>query len=106
MQSAERRRSPCARPLASARTSIGRRDRQLEEGVELAPAGTRFGYVLAVALAGTGQRDEAITVLEATLKGRPNDTGALQALAGYLREAGQSERAADERRELGMLAPW
>jgi tetratricopeptide (TPR) repeat protein len=75
----------------------------LKKAVELAPADTRFGYVLAVALAGNGKRDEAIRVLEATLKHRPNDASALQALAGYLGDAGQPERAAEARQKLDML---
>ena len=57
-------------------------------------------YVLAVALAGNGQREEAIHVLEAILQARPNDANALQALASYRRESGQIERAAEAQREL------
>jgi tetratricopeptide (TPR) repeat protein len=75
----------------------------LKKAVELAPADTRFSYVLAVALNGSGERDEAIRVLETTLKERPNDANALQALAGYLRDAGQSERAAEARHTLDTL---
>jgi len=75
----------------------------LKKAVELAPANTRFSYVLAVALADNGERDEAIHVLEVTLKDRPNDANALQALAGYLGEAGQTERAAEARQKLEAL---
>lgn len=75
----------------------------LKKAVELVPTDPRFSYVLAVALAGGGERAEAIRVLEATLKIRPNDANALQALAGYLREAGQNERAAQVRRSLDTL---
>ncbi|HTU59742.1 MAG TPA: tetratricopeptide repeat protein, partial [Polyangiales bacterium] len=75
----------------------------LKKAVELVPADPRFSYVLAVALAGVGERAEAIRVLEATLKNRPNDANSLQALAGYLREAGQNERAAEVRRMLDNL---
>ena len=75
----------------------------LKKAVELAPADARFSFVLAVALAGGGDRDEAIRVLGATLKHHPNDTNALQALAGYLRETGQTERAADVRRRFDAL---
>jgi Flp pilus assembly protein TadD len=59
--------------------------------------------VLAVALAGSGQRDEAIRVLEALVQERPNDASALQALGSYLREAGQVERAAEAQRQLDTL---
>jgi predicted CXXCH cytochrome family protein len=75
----------------------------LKKAVELAPTDTRFSYVLAVALAGKGERNGAIGVLEATLKVRPNDANALQALAGYLREAGQLERAAEAQQKLDTL---
>jgi tetratricopeptide (TPR) repeat protein len=75
----------------------------LKKAVELAPADTRFRYVLAVALAGNGERDASIHVLEAILQDRPNDANALQALASYLREAGQIERAAEAQRKLATL---
>jgi predicted CXXCH cytochrome family protein len=73
------------------------------KAVQLSPGDPRFGYVLAVALASSGARNEAIRVLETTLKGRPNDANARRALAGYLREAGDSERAAEEERTLQAL---
>jgi tetratricopeptide (TPR) repeat protein len=72
----------------------------LKQAVELAPTDARFSYVYAVALAGGGKRDEAIRALEASLKHHPNDANTLQALAGYLREAGQNERALAIRRTL------
>lgn len=74
----------------------------LKKAVALAPE-PRFSYVLAVALAGTGDLYEAIRVLETSLKERPNDANALRALAGYLREAGEPERAAEARRKLETL---
>lgn len=73
------------------------------KAVALAPADARFSYVLAVAMAGRGDRDEAIRVLEAALRNRPNDATALQAVASYLREAGQLERAAEARRKLDAV---
>lgn len=75
----------------------------LKKAVELAPADARFSYVLAVALAGRGERDEAIRLLETTLENRPNDANALQALAGYLHEAGEAKRAADAVQKLSTL---
>lgn len=75
----------------------------LKKAAELAPLDTRFGYVLAVALHGNGERTEAIRVLETTLKTRPNDANALQALAGYLREEGQNARAAETLRVLDVV---
>jgi tetratricopeptide (TPR) repeat protein len=75
----------------------------VKKAVELAPADPRFSYVLAVARAWKGDRDEAIRTLEASLELRPNDTNALQALAGYLRDAGRTERALEVRRQLEFL---
>ncbi|MFT3927020.1 MAG: tetratricopeptide repeat protein [Myxococcales bacterium] len=75
----------------------------LRRAVELAPSDTRFRYVLAVALHGNGEHEAAIRVLDAALTQRPNDASALQALAGYLREAGQGERAFEAQRMLETL---
>jgi predicted Zn-dependent protease len=74
-----------------------------KQAVALLPSEPRFGYVLAVALAGGGDRAGAIRVLEATLTHRTNDLNALRALAGYLAEAGQVERAAATRQKLEAL---
>jgi len=75
----------------------------LTRASELAPADARFGYVLAVALAGRGNREQAIRILDRALEVRPNDANALRALAGYLREVGQTERAAEVRQKLDSL---
>jgi predicted CXXCH cytochrome family protein len=75
----------------------------LKKAVDLAPTDPRFSYVLAVAIAGSGDRNEAIRVLEGALTARPNDANALRALAGYLREAGQTARAAEVRHRLDAL---
>lgn len=74
-----------------------------KQAVDLAPADPRFSYVYAVALAQAGERPKAIEVLEAGLTHRSNDANALQALAGYLAQAGQTERAAEARRKLETL---
>ena len=44
-----------------------------------------------------------VVMLEGVLKTRPNDASALQALASYLRDAGQGERAAEAQRKLDTL---
>lgn len=77
--------------------------RSFRKAVELAPADPRFGYVLAVALAGNGERDEAIRVLEAALAHRPNDADLLRALERYLHESGRIERATETTRVLEEL---
>ena len=75
----------------------------LRKAVELSATDARFSYVLAVAVAGSGDREQAIRILDATLSNRPNDANALQALAGYLRESGQNQRAADAQQRLDTL---
>jgi predicted CXXCH cytochrome family protein len=75
----------------------------LQRAVELQPADPRFSYVWAVALASGGDRAAAIRVLGASLEKRPNHVSSLQALAGYQREAGQLERAAETRARLDRL---
>lgn len=75
----------------------------LTKAVQLAPTDARFSYVLAVALAGSGDRAGAIRILEDALEKRPNDANTLQALQRYLREAGQLARAAELRRQLERL---
>jgi hypothetical protein len=52
----------------------------LKKAVDFAPSDPRFSYVLAVAMVGSGRRDEAIRLLDATLKHHPNHANALQAL--------------------------
>ena len=76
----------------------------LKKAVDLAPTDPRFSYVLAVAIAGSGDRDAAIRVLETTLRNHPNDASALRALAGYLSAVGQGDRAAETRRRLDTLS--
>ena len=68
----------------------------LKKAAALAPTDPRFSYVLAVALGSNGDREQAISLLRATLKARPNDANALQALAGYLREGGRDPAGAAE----------
>ena len=75
----------------------------LRKAAELAPTDSRISYVLAVALAGNGGRDEAIRVLDAALTHRANDLESLRALLTFLRDAGENERAAEVRQRLDAL---
>lgn len=75
----------------------------LKRAVELAPDDLRFSYVLAVALASSGDREAAIALLERVLEQRPSHVDALRALAGFLRDVDQPERAAEVRRRLDTL---
>jgi Flp pilus assembly protein TadD len=72
----------------------------LERAVALQPADPRFSYVLAVALASSGDRERAIRVLQSSLHKRPSDVDALRALAGYQREAGRNELASETQQQL------
>ncbi len=76
---------------------------ELRKAVELAPNDSRFGYVLAVALAGGGKVEEAVRLLDANLANHPNDLASLRALARYLADSGQPERAAETQRRLDAL---
>jgi|GEM_PF-5937949 len=69
----------------------------------LAPSDGRFSYLLAAALVDSGDRNEVIGVLDASLTRQPNDVLSLPALARYLGEAGQNERAAETRRKVDTL---
>jgi len=75
----------------------------LKKAVELLPSDPRFSYVLAVALAGRGDREQAINILEATRKSRPNDANTLRALTGYLKESGQNARATEVQQQLEAM---
>lgn len=76
----------------------------LEKAHQLSPEDPRFGYVLAVALASSGDRAKAIPILEVALRARPNDVDCLRALATYLREAGEPERATAVQHKLAALS--
>jgi Tfp pilus assembly protein PilF len=76
----------------------------LRKAVELMPADPRFSYVLAVALANDGHRADAIQVLEASLRLRPNDALALQTLSTFLRSSSRPERADELQKQLTELS--
>ena len=65
----------------------------LRRASERAPESTRFAYVYAVALHGTGTPTRAIAVLEQAHRRRPADREVLAALASYLRERGDTDAA-------------
>jgi Flp pilus assembly protein TadD len=68
--------------------------RELALALKKAPNDARYGYVYGVALHDSGNRKEGIDALEAALTRHPGDRDLLLALAGYAREAGDSEQAA------------
>jgi tetratricopeptide (TPR) repeat protein len=78
--------------------------RELQKAVELAPYDARFSYVFAVALAGGGKFEDAVRILDTSLANQPNDLESLRALARYLADSGQPERAAETQRRLDALS--
>jgi predicted CXXCH cytochrome family protein len=77
----------------------------LAEAAALDRDNPRYGYVYAVALNSSGQRQQAIQVLEAVLDRQPNHRDTLLALAVYQRDAGQWEAARNYARRLVELEP-
>jgi Flp pilus assembly protein TadD len=77
----------------------------LGEAARLAPEDARLAYVFAVALHDTGKPDEAMRVLETTLKRHPYDRDVLIALGMYEREAGRHGSARKRARLLRELEP-
>jgi predicted CXXCH cytochrome family protein len=56
------------------------------KAAELAPENPQYGYVLAIALHDSGQREEAIAQLQAMLKRQPQNRNASMALLNYAQE--------------------
>ena len=77
----------------------------LERATALAPANTRYAYVLAVALNGLGRPADAIALLEQAHADHPADADVLFALASYHREAGNNEDALRYATDLLILQP-
>ncbi len=69
--------------------------REVAAAARAAPGNARFAYVHAIALHSAGQRREAIKELERALTFAPSDPDILAALAQFLSEAGEDERAAE-----------
>jgi Flp pilus assembly protein TadD len=61
----------------------------LRRAVELAPDDMRFGYVLAVALHGTGRVDAALAELDRVLAVRPDDRDSLAAAVLWRQQRGE-----------------
>ncbi len=75
---------------------LGKRDealRALSAAYASSPTRTQFGYVYAVALFDSGERERAIGILVDLTERRPGDVQVLQTLIGYLAQDGQTERA-------------
>ena len=77
----------------------------LRQATQHRPASTRFAYVYAVALHGTGDPTRAVAVLEDAHQRRPADRDVLMALVTYLRERGDSRAALPYAEQLAALLP-
>lgn len=95
--------------LGLARVRAGDRAAALESlarARERAPAESRYAYVYAVALHGTGATGRAIAVLEQAHEARPVDTAVLRALIDYQQRAGNMAGALQAARTLQKVTPW
>ncbi|MEZ4330314.1 MAG: multiheme c-type cytochrome [Myxococcota bacterium] len=94
-----------ARGLALVR--LGRGDEALAplaRAVELDPGSSRFAYVYAVALHGSGEVGRALALLERTARAHPSDVAVREALVAFLEAEGKAEAAAPHRAVLARLA--
>jgi predicted CXXCH cytochrome family protein len=78
---------------------------ELRRAQELEPDRARYGYVYAVALYATGQRDKAMAVLKNVLATHPNNRDALSALVSYSRDNGDIRGALTYANQLAKLSP-
>lgn len=67
--------------------------------------GARYGHVQAIALFDTGQREEAVAVLQDVHERHPADAGVLQTLAEYSAALGRADDALRHRAALRELHP-
>jgi tetratricopeptide (TPR) repeat protein len=79
--------------------------RELALAVKEAPDDARYAYVYGVALRDSGKAKEGIETLESALTRHPGDRDLLLALAGYAREAGDSEKEASYLGRLRAIDP-
>ncbi len=73
---------------------------EFKVAVQFAPGDGRFAYVYAVALRDAGLRDEALSVLQTSLKVNPYDRDVLQGLVYFSQQAGDNAAA---RRYVALL---
>ncbi|RDI97591.1 hypothetical protein DVT68_14950 [Dyella solisilvae] len=91
--------------------SLVRQNRQqdalewLARAHQAAPGNARFAYVYGVALNSAGQGGQARTVLADALQRSPYDPSLLFALAGFERDAGDTQKAREYAERLVAVAP-
>jgi len=72
----------------------------LARAAQLAPDNARYAYVHALAVQGTGDAAQAITLLDAALTRHPNDRDILAALVLYHQQSGNADAAGEYARRL------
>jgi predicted CXXCH cytochrome family protein len=87
------------------RKETGEALRELALAVKQAPDDARYAYVYGVALHDSEKPREGIEALETALMRHPGDRDLLLSLAGYAREAGDSEKAASYLGRLRAIDP-
>ncbi|UWU95355.1 cytochrome c3 family protein [Bradyrhizobium sp. CB1015] len=78
---------------------------ELRRAASLDPGQMRYAYVYAVGLNGMGRRDDALSVLNQSLRGHPNDPELLSAALNISRETGDRAAALGYAERLALLRP-
>nr|GAJ34192.1 hypothetical protein BDOA9_0133900 [Bradyrhizobium sp. DOA9] len=78
---------------------------ELRRAASLDPDQMRYAYVYAVGLNGMGRRDDALSVLNQSLRRHPNNPELLLAALNFSREKGDSEAALGYAERLALLRP-
>ncbi|WP_319325867.1 cytochrome c3 family protein [Bradyrhizobium sp.] len=78
---------------------------ELRRAASLDPGQVRYAYVYAVGLNGIGRRDDALSVLNQSLRGHPNNLELLSAALNVSREKGDIAAALGYAERLALLRP-
>lgn len=78
---------------------------ELRRAASLDPGQMRYAYVYAVGLNGIGRRDDALSVLNQSLRGHPNNLELLSAALNVSREKGDIAAALGYAERLALLRP-
>ncbi|WP_456747651.1 cytochrome c3 family protein [Bradyrhizobium sp. USDA 4354] len=78
---------------------------ELRRAASLDPGQVRYAYVYAVGLNGMGRRDDALSVLNQSLRGHPNNLELLSAALSFSREKGDIAAALGYAERLALLRP-
>ncbi|WP_439393278.1 cytochrome c3 family protein [Bradyrhizobium sp. PMVTL-01] len=78
---------------------------ELRQAASLDPGQMRYAYVYAIGLNGTGRRDDALSVLNQSLRRHPNDLELLSAALNFSREKGDIAAALGYAERLALFRP-